>query len=99
MEAKSFINKKYKGIDEFSWNEKNLSQRIIHLQIIANQLLDAFNDAAKVIKLHILTVNTPTRIIVSEEKPKGIASSESHLKRGRPIVSKDVVIRKMRGIN
>ena len=39
-------------------------QRIIHLQNLANQLLDAFIDTKKVTKSHIPTTNTPTRIDV-----------------------------------
>lgn len=34
---------------------------IIHLQSIANRLLDVFNDASKVTKSHISAVNIPVR--------------------------------------
>ena len=63
-------------------------QMIIHLQNLANQLLDAFVDAKKVTKSHIPTVNAPARI----EVPKGHKANESktHLKSGRPIGSKDI---------
>ena len=37
-------------------------QRIIHLQNLTNQLLDAFIDTKKVTKSHILATNTPTWI-------------------------------------
>ena len=37
-------------------------QRIIHLQNLANQLLDAFIDIKKVTKSHIPAANTPTLI-------------------------------------
>ena len=70
---------KQKPVKVFSWNEKNLSQldlrtsecenevqRIIHLQAIANRLPDAFNDATKVTKSHILAVNAPARIAIPE---------------------------------
>ena len=40
-------------------------QRIIHLQNLANQLLDAFIDTKKVTKSHISTTNTLPRIDVS----------------------------------
>ena len=39
-------------------------QRIIHLQNLANRLLDAFIDTKKVTKSHVLTANTPTQIDV-----------------------------------
>ena len=37
-------------------------QRIIHLQGIANQLPDVFTDNKKIVKSHILAVNTPARM-------------------------------------
>ena len=40
-------------------------QKIIHLQNLANQLLDTFIDTKKVTKSHIPTANTPARINVS----------------------------------
>ena len=39
-------------------------QRIIHLQNLANQLLDAFIDTKKVTKSHVPIANTPARIDV-----------------------------------
>ncbi|BBN67488.1 transposable element gene [Prunus dulcis] len=57
---------------ELSWNVSTLShldphtaqcenevRRIVHLQSIANQMPDAFNDAAKVTKSHIPAANAP----------------------------------------
>ena len=65
---------------EITWNASTLShfdhrtnqcelevQRIIHLQNLANQLLDAFFDAKKVTKSHIPVVNALAWI----EIPKG----------------------------
>ena len=56
---------------EITWNVLTLShldprtnqcelevQRIIHLQGIANQLSDVFTDNKKIVKSHILAVNT-----------------------------------------
>ena len=43
-------------------------RRIVNLQMIANQLPDAFTDAAKVTKSHIPAANTPARIIVPVEQ-------------------------------
>ena len=63
-------------------------QKIIHLQNIANQLPNAFIDTKKVTKSHISTANAPVRINI----PKGQLENKSkiHLKRGRPIGSKDI---------
>ena len=60
---------------EITWNVSMLShldpcknqcevevQRIIHLQGIANQLPDVFTDNKKIVKSHILAVNTPARM-------------------------------------
>ena len=92
---------------EISWNASTLShfyprtnqceleiQRIIHLQKLVNQLPDAFVDAKKVTKSNILAMNAPARI----EVPEGHIANESktRLKRGRPIGSKDVALRKRR---
>ena len=102
---------KQKPVKVFSWNEKILSQfdprtpecenevqRIILLQAIANRLPDAFNDATKVTKSHILAVNAPARIVVPEGQAK-MDENPLQLKRGRPIGSKDIVPRKRRGKN
>ena len=40
---------------------------LLRLQEIANRLPDTFNDAAKVTKSHVPTVNTPARIHVPKE--------------------------------
>ena len=55
---------------------------------IVNRLLDVFNDAAKVTKSHIPTINTPARIHVPEEHEK-MDNNVSCLKRSRLIRSKD----------
>ena len=73
-------------------------QRIIHLQAIANRLPDAFNDATKVTKSHILAINALARIAIPEGQAK-IDENPPQLKRGRPIGSKDTVPRKRRGKN
>ena len=69
-------------------------QRIIHLQNIANQLLDALIDTKKVTKSHIPAANAPAWINV----PEGQLANESkiRLKRGRTICSKDITPRKRR---
>ena len=67
---------------------------IIHLQNLANQLTDAFVDAKKVTKSHIPAVNALARIEVLEGHKEN--ESKTHLKRGRPIGSKDVAPRKKR---
>ena len=67
---------------------------IIHLKNLVNQLPDAFIDTKNVTKSHILAKNAPTPIDV----PKGQLANDSQirLKRGRPIGSKDITLRKMR---
>ena len=69
-------------------------QTIIHLQNLANQLLDAFIDTKKTTKSYIPTANTPTQIDVNV----GQLTNESkiHLKCGRSVGSKDVTPRKKR---
>ena len=68
------------------------------MQEIANRLLNAFNDATKVTKSHVPTVNTPACIHVPEEYEKK-DNNAPRLKCGRPLGSKDVVSRKKRGRN
>ena len=65
--------------------------RILHLQEIANQLLDSFNDVAKVTKSHVPAMNAPAQIIASEGRTSNTATNESvaRQKCGRPIGSKD----------
>ncbi|BBH04774.1 Disease resistance protein CC-NBS-LRR class family [Prunus dulcis] len=94
---------------ELSWNVSTLShldphtaqcenevRRIVHLQSIANQMLDAFNDAAKVTKSHIPAANAPARIDVHNGQSNVPANglSAACLKRGRPLGSNDSVPRK-----
>jgi hypothetical protein len=66
---------------------------IIHLQSIANQLLDAFTDNKKIVKSHILAANTPAKIEVPVGQLINIATNESkaRLKHGRPIGAKDKI--------
>ena len=57
------------------------------MQNLANQFLNAFVNTKKVTKSHISTKNAPTRVDV----PDGHKENECmHLKRGRPIGSKDI---------
>ena len=94
---------------EITWNVSTLShldphtnqcelevQRIIHLQGIANQLLDVFTDNKKIVKSHILVANTPARIEVPVEQSVNTTTNESkpHLKHGRPVGVKDKIPRK-----
>ena len=96
---------------ELTWNTSTLShldprtsqcenevRRIVHLQKIANRLPDAFNDAAKVTKSHVPTMNAPARINVPVGQTQTIAAKESAIrqKHGRPIGSKDSAPRKRR---
>ncbi|KAL0391165.1 UNVERIFIED_CONTAM: hypothetical protein Scaly_0473600 [Sesamum calycinum] len=66
-------------------------QRIIHLQSVANRLLDAFIDTKKVTKSHIPAENVPARLEVPEATLTQSKASESQIrrKRGRPLGSKD----------
>ena len=69
-------------------------QRIIHLQNLANQLLDAFINTKKVAKSYIPVANAPARIDVFI----GQLTNESkiRLKHGKPVGSKDVTSWKRR---
>ena len=75
---------------------ENKVKMIVHLQSIANQMPDAFNDAMKVTKSHIPAANAPARIDVPVGQNKVAAndSSGARLKRGRPPGSKDSAPRK-----
>ena len=105
---KASKEKNQKKEENFSWKEKDLTHldliiskcknevyHIIHLQEITNRLPDAFNDAPKVTKSHIPTVNTLVRIHVPEEHEKK-DNNVPRLKHGRPIRSKDVALYKKR---
>jgi hypothetical protein len=61
------------------------------LQSIANQLPDAFTDNKKIVKSHILVVNTPAKIKVPIGQSINTIANESkaHLKCGRPIDAND----------
>ena len=92
---------------EITWNASVMShfdprinqselkvQMIIHLQNIANQLLDAFTDTKKVTKSHVSIANTSTRIDVLEGQLTN--KSKKRLKSGRPFGLKDIAPRKRR---
>ncbi|KAM2666623.1 hypothetical protein EV2_018434 [Malus domestica] len=65
---------------------ENEVKMIVHLQGIANQMPDAFNDALKVTKSHIPAANAPAIIdvYVGQNKVAANDSSSARLKRGRP---------------
>ena len=67
---------------------------IIHLQNLANQLLDAFVDTKKVTKSQIHVANVPARVDITEGQKT--FESKTRSKRGRPIGSKDITPRKRR---
>ena len=71
-------------------------QRIVHLQGLANQLSDVFTDIKKVTKSHVPTMNAPAHIDVPKGQLENVIANESktRLKRGRPIGSKDLILRK-----
>ena len=66
-------------------------QKIIHLQKIANRMPDTFTDLKRITQSHTPAVNVPIRIDVPKRPSKSVMASESqtHLKRGRPLCSKD----------
>ncbi|GJY92150.1 retrovirus-related pol polyprotein from transposon TNT 1-94 [Tanacetum coccineum] len=74
-------------------------QKIMHLQVIANQLPNAFTDTKRVTKSHIPAANAPARVkIPNKQAGNNIAQeSQKSLKRGRPIGSKDKNPRKRKG--
>ena len=97
---------------EIDWNSSSLShldprtnqceqevQRIIYLQNIANQLPDAFTNLPRITKSHIPAVNAPVRVDIPTGQIVKANESRPHLKRGRPIGSKDKNPRKRKGIN
>ena len=59
-------------------------QRIIHLQNLANELLDAFTDHKKVIRSHIPAVNAPERVQVPLKATNSTVSTPNPRKSGRP---------------
>ena len=66
-------------------------QKIVHLQVIANQLPDAFINTKRVTKSYIPVANALARIEIPEIKSEGKDTHESKTrqKHGRPIGSKD----------
>ncbi|XP_021830713.1 uncharacterized protein LOC110770803 [Prunus avium] len=91
---------------ELSWDVPTLShvdprtakcenevRRIIHLQSIANQMPNAFNDATKVTKSHIPAANAHARID-GHNRQNNLPTNDlsvGRLKRGRPLGSKDSI--------
>ncbi|GJY04585.1 hypothetical protein Tco_0370525 [Tanacetum coccineum] len=75
-------------------------QRIIHIQVIANQLPNAFTDTKRVTKSYIQAVNAPARVEIPdiESDEKVTQESKARLKRGRPVGSKDKNPRKRKAI-
>ncbi|CAL2276127.1 unnamed protein product [Prunus armeniaca] len=49
-------------LDPCTTQSENEVRKIVHLQQIANQMLNAFTDIRKVTKSHIHAANTPTKI-------------------------------------
>ncbi|XP_049397137.1 uncharacterized protein LOC125861237 [Solanum stenotomum] len=98
--------------NEIDWNSLSLShldprtnqceqevQKIIYLQNIANQLPDAFTNLPRVTKSYIPAANAQVRVDVLIGKNVKANESGPHLKRGRPIGSKDKNPRKRKEIN
>ena len=98
---------------EITWNESSLShldprtkqselevQKIIHLQVLANQLPNAFIDSTKVTKSHIPASNIPARVEIPTGKLQSNLTNEPkpRLKCGRPIGSKDTIPRKRKSV-
>ena len=61
-------------------------KKIVHLQSVANQMLDAFTDTKKVIKSYISAANTPSKIEIPIQQ---VVESMLRQKHGKPIGSKD----------
>ena len=64
---------------------------------IVSQLSDAFTDTTNVTKSYLPATNTPARINIPIGKTVIMAANASymtHLKRGRPLGSKDLIPRK-----
>ena len=78
-------------LDPYSSTCEQEVQKIIHLQKIANQMPDAFTDLKRITKSHIPAENVPIRIDVPKGPSTSVIANESkaHLKRGRPLGSKD----------
>jgi len=69
-------------------------QRIIHLQNLANELLDAFTDHKKVTRSHTPAVNAPERVQVPMKATNSTISAPNPRKRGRPPGAQDKVPRR-----
>jgi hypothetical protein len=68
-------------------------RRIIHLQSLANELLDAFTGHKRVTRSHIPAVNAPERVQVPQKATNSIVSPNPR-KRGRPPGAQDKVLRR-----
>ncbi|CAL8992335.1 unnamed protein product [Prunus brigantina] len=79
---------------------ENKVRRIVHLQSIANQMPNAFNDATKVTKSHIPAANAHARTDVQNGQNNVPAndSSIASLERGRPLDSKDLAPQKRKSM-
>ena len=88
-------------IDPYSSTCEQEVQKIIHLQKIANQMPDAFTNLKRITKSDIPAENVPIRIDVPKEPSTSVIANESktHLKRGRPLRSKDQNPRKIERLN
>ena len=94
---------------EISWNKLSLShfdprikqceqevQRIIHLQSLANNLLDSFRNLKRVTKSYIPAANAPKKLMF-EGQPSTSNESKATIKPGRPLGSKDKNPQKRKG--
>jgi hypothetical protein len=96
--------------NKISWNESSLShldprtkqcelkvQRIIDLQSLANQLPNEFTDPKRVTKSYVPAANTPIKVDVPIGQSSVANETETRLKRGRLIGSKDKIPQKRKG--
>ena len=78
-------------LDPYSSTCEQEVQKIIHLQKIANKMPDTFADLKRITKSHIPAENVPIQIDVPKGPSTSVIANEAktHLKRGRPLGSKD----------
>ena len=69
------------------------------MQKIANQLSNVFSDSRRVTKSHISGKNISVKIEIPERQITSVNDSKVHLKRGRPIDSKDKNFWKKKGLS
>ena len=89
---KNFVEKfSLSHLDPYSSTCAQEVQKIIHLQKIANQMPDTFTDLKRITKSHLPAENVPIQIDVPKGPSTSVIANESktHLKRGRPLGSKD----------